>query len=344
MANLETRYLGLTLKNPLIVGSSGLTNSIENICKIEENGAGAVVLKSIFEEQIRHETNAYINSDSTSLSAINKGFQDVLQSRRYDYSEALDYMTDFSKEHTLNGYLKFISDVKKSVKIPVIASVNCVFTYDWYSFAKRIQDAGADALELNIYVLPSDPKKTGIENEVVYLNVINAIKQYISIPISIKISYYFSGLSNKLIELSNSGIAGMVLFNRPYTPDIDIDIFEITSGNIHSSSSEYAHSLRWIAILAGRVGCDISAATGVHNHESFIKQLLAGANTVQIATALYKHGFEHIKTILTGLENWMDKHNFRNIEDFRGKMAQVKLKNPADYERVQFMKLYSGIE
>ena len=344
MVNLTTHYLGLTLKNPLIVGSSGLTNSIENICKLEESGAGAVVLKSIFEEQIRHETSTFMDSGSTSLSAMNKGFQDVLKSRRYDYSEALGYMTDFSKEHTLNGYLKFITDVKKAVKIPVIASVNCVFTYDWYSFAKRIQDAGADAIELNIYVLPSDPKKTGAENEEVYLNVINAIKQYVSIPVSIKISYYFSGLSNKLIELSKSGVAGMVLFNRPYTPDIDIDTFEITSGNIHSTSSEYAHTLRWIAILAGRVGCDISAATGVHDHVSFIKQLLAGANTVQIASVLYKHGFEHIKTMLTGLENWMDKHNFKNIEDFRGKMSQVKIENPADYERVQFMKLYSNIE
>jgi len=135
----------------------------------------------------------------------------------------------------------------------------------------------------------------------------------------------------------------MVLFNRPYTPDIDIDNFEITSGNIHSSSSEYAHTLRWVAILAGRVGCDISAATGVHNHESLIKQILAGANTVQVASVLYEKGFHHINTIISGLEGWMDKHNFKNIDDFRGKMSQVKLKNPADYERVQFMKLYSQI-
>jgi len=159
MANLATRYMGLNLKNPLIVGSSGLTNSVESICKLEENQAGAIVLKSIFEEQIRHEADAFMNSGSTTLSAMNKGFQDIMQSRSYDYSEALEYMTDFAKEHTLNAYLKFISDVKKAVKIPVIASVNCVFTYDWYSFAKRIQDAGADAIELNIYILPSDPKK-----------------------------------------------------------------------------------------------------------------------------------------------------------------------------------------
>jgi len=344
MANLTTRYLGLTLKNPLIVGSSGLTNSIENICKIEENGAGAVVLKSIFEEQIRQETSSYIDSGNSSLSAMEKGFQDVLKSRSYDYSEAFEYMTNFAKEHTLNEYLKFIADVKKAVKIPVIASVNCVFTYDWYSFAKRMQDAGADAIELNIYVLPSDPKKTGAQNEEVYLNVINAVKKYVTIPVSIKMSYYFSGLSNKLVELSKSGIEGMVLFNRPYTPDIDINTFEITSGNTHSTAAEYAHTLRWIAILAGRVSCDISAATGVHDAESFIKQLLAGANTVQVASVLYKEGFGQIGKMLSGLENWMDRHNFKNIEDFRGKMSQVKLENPADYERVQFMKLYSKIE
>ena len=344
MANLATRYMGLTLKNPLIVGSSGLTNSVENIKKLEENQAGAIVLKSIFEEQIRHEANAFMNSGSSTLSAMNKGFENIMQSRSYDYSEAMDYITDFAKEHTLNEYLKLITDVKKAVKIPVIASVNCVFTYDWYSFARRIQDAGADAIELNIYVLPSDPTKTGVENEDVYFNIISAIKQYVSIPVSIKIGYYFSGLSNKLIELSKSGIAGMVLFNRPYTPDIDIDNFEITPGNIYSSSHEYAHSLRWIAILAGRVGCDISAATGVHDHESLIKMLLAGANTVQVASVLYKHGFEHLGQMISGLESWMDLHHFDSIDDFRGKMSQVNLKNPADYERVQFMKLYSNIE
>ena len=343
MANLETRYMGLTLKNPLIAGSSGLTNSVENFKKLEENQAGAIVLKSIFEEQIRHEANVFMNSGSSTLSAMNKGFQNIMQSRSYDYAEALDYITDFAKDHTLNEYLKIISDAKKAVKIPIIASINCVFTYDWYSFAKRIQDAGADAIELNIYVLPSDPKKTGAENEEVYSNVINAIKQYVSIPVSIKISYYFSGLAHKLIELSNSGIAGMVMFNRPYTPDIDIENFEITPGNIYSSSTEYAHTLRWVAILAGRLGCDISAATGVHDHESFIKQLLVGANTVQVASVLYEKGFGHINTMISGLESWMDKHNFKCIDDFRGKLSQVNLKNPADYERVQFMKLYSHI-
>ena len=343
MANLETRYMGLTLKNPLIAGSSGLINNVENIKKLEENQAGAIVLKSIFEEQIRHEANVFMASGSTSLSAMNKGFDNIMKSRSYDYAEAMDYITDFAKEHTLNEYLKLITDAKKAVKIPVIASVNCVFTYDWYSFAKKIQDAGADAIELNIYVLPSDPTKTGAENEDVYLNIINAIKPYVSIPVSIKISYYFSGLTNKLIELSKSGISGMVLFNRPYTPDIDIDNFEITPGNIYSSSHEYAHTLRWIAILAGRLGCDISAATGVHDHESLIKQLLAGANTVQVASVLYKHGFEHIRQMISGLENWMNLHHFNSIDDFRGKMSQVNLKNPADYERVQFMKLYSHI-
>jgi len=343
MADLTTKYLGLTLQNPVIIGSSGITNSVDNIIKMEENNAGAVVLKSIFEEQIMHETQKLIGINNDSMQPMMNGYKDIMQHRSYDYAEAFEYLSNFAKEHTLNDYLRFISEIKKVVKIPIIASINCAFTYDWHFFAKRIQEAGADAIELNIYVLPSDPKKTGKENEDVYLNIIQDVRQYVTIPVSIKISYYFSGLSNKLIELSKSGIAGMVLFNRPYSPDINIEEFKITADQIYSNPSEFTHTLRWVAILAGRLNCDIAAATGIHNDETVIKQLLAGANAVQITSAVYANGIQYINSIISGLENWMNKHNFKTIDDFRGKMSQAKLENPAAYERVQFMKLYSNI-
>lgn len=343
MKDLSVSYLGLKLKNPVIVGSCGFTNSVDDIVKLEQNNAAAVVLKSVFEEQIHHESELFIKSGDAKMAPMTKGFDELMKKRSYDYGEAQEYISNFAREHTLNKYLQLITDVKKAVSIPVIASVNCVFTYDWHSFAKRIQDAGADALELNIYILPSDPLRTGTENEEIYLNVINEVKKYVSIPITLKMSYYLSGLSSKLIELSGSGLAGMVLFNRPYSPDIDIDNFTITTGNIYSSPTEYVHTLRWVAILAGRLKCDIAAGTGIHDSDSAIKLLLAGANALQITSAIYSNGLSQINAIVSGIGKWMEKHGFESVEDFRGKMSQVNIEHPAAYERVQFMKLYSKI-
>ena len=345
MLNLTTRYMGLELKNPLIIGSCGLTNSIENLKQIEAKGAGAVVLKSIFEEQIRHESDQLMNQkDSELMKPMHKGFEDIMDKRSYDYSEALQYISNFAREHTMKEYLGFISEAKKALSIPVIASINCVFAYDWQFFAKKIQDAGADAIELNIFVLPSDLNRSGDENEKIYYEIVERVKKFVTIPVALKISYYFSSVAKSVIELSNSGIDGLVLFNRPISPDIDIEKFQVTSANIYSSASEYSQTLRWVAILSGRLGCDLAAATGIHNHEAMIKQLLAGANVVQMTSALYKNGFDVIKNTLDGLMDWMESHEFKTIDDFRGKMSQSKQENPAVYERVQFMRLYSQIE
>ena len=344
MIDLSVKYMGLNLKNPIIVGSSGLTNSIENLKEIEKAGAGAVVLKSIFEEQILIESNNFANSSDEKMDPIKKGFNDIMNKRSYDYLEALDYLTNFAKEHTLNEYLHFIENAKKSISIPVIASINCVSPYDWHFFAKRIQDAGADAIELNIYLLPSNPQHSGIENENIYFEVAKEVQKYVSIPVSLKISYYFSGLAQKVIELSNSGVKGLVLFNRPYNPDIDINTLDITSANIYSSQTEYSHTLRWIAILANKTGCDLVASTGIHDYTSVIKQILAGATAVQMTSVFYKKGFEVISESLKEIENWMTEHKFNSINDFKGKLSQANIENPADYERVQFMKMYSQIE
>ena len=344
MSDLSVKYMGLALKNPIIVGSSGLTNSIENLIEIEKADAGAVVIKSIFEEQILIESDKFLNSTNEKLEPMKKGFNDIMDKRNYDYLEALDYINNFAKENTLDKYLQFIVNAKKSISIPIIASINCVSPYDWHYFAKRIQNAGADAIELNIYLLPSNPLQEGSENEKVYFEIAKEVQKYITIPVSLKISYYFSGLAQKVIELSKTGIKGLVLFNRPYSPDIDINTLEISSTNIYSSQTEYSQTLRWIAILAGRTDCDIVASTGIHDYTSVIKQILAGATAVQMASVFYKKGFGIITETLKGLEDWMKEHKFNSINDFRGKLSQINIEHPAAFERVQFMKLYSKIE
>ncbi len=342
--DITTKYMGLNLKNPIIIGSSGLSGNINNIKKIADTNAGAVVLKSIFEEQIRLEAEQKLTmKDDEKLKPLLEGYEEMLNNRPYDYAEALDYISNFAKEDTLSEYLKFISLTKKTLNIPVIASINCTTAYEWHYFARRMEEAGADALELNVYILPSDLKNTTEKIEKVYTDIVEAVRKHVKIPFSLKIGYYFTNLANKVVELSNSGVNALVLFNRPYSPDIDIDTFEVTSGNIYSSAYEYAQSLRWIGILSGRVGCDLSAATGVNSYQTMIKLLLAGANSVQVTSAFYKYGFTIIDEMVEGLEKWMKAHNFNSINDFRGKMSQANIENPADYERVQFMKLYSKI-
>jgi len=320
--------MGLKLKNPIIVGSSGLTNSVENVKEIAKEGAGAVVLKSLFEEQINQAAS----------HTFDQG-----EFNNY-YPEAQDYIQNYSTENDVTTYLSLIKDCKSSVDIPIIASINCMSSSEWVSFAKKIEDAGADALELNIFVLPSDPNKSGSDNEKVYFDIIEKVKEIVSIPIALKLSYYFSGLAKTIEMLSWTGIKSLVLFNRFFSPDIDIDKMEIKSSNVFSSPAEIVTSLRWVAMLSDNVKCDIAASTGVHNGESVIKQLLVGAKVVQIASVLYKKGFKEIPIMLKDIDNWMTENSFDEIDDFRGRMSLKKSHNPAAYERVQFMKYFSGIE
>jgi dihydroorotate dehydrogenase (fumarate) len=347
MVDLSCKYLGLSLKNPLIVGSSGLTSSLENLNAIARAGAGAVVLKSVFEEQIKFESEKYLQSDDPEMKAWQEAFQGIVSKSEYYYDEAYEYLTNYARDHSLNQYLILIAEAKKSISIPVIASINCSTQYDWLYFAKRIQDAGADAIELNVYLLPSDFEKTGVENEKVYFDIIQEVKKYITIPVSLKIGYYFSSLAQTALKLSETGIAGLTLFNRPYNPDIDIDNLQVSSSNMFSNDSEYSHSLRWVALLAGKLKCDIAASTGVHNYETIIKQLLAGADAVQMVSLFYKQPlphFESIPRILRSIEEWMRQHNFNDIQSFKGLLSKTKVHNPASYERVQFLRLFSSIE
>ncbi len=328
MVNLETSYMGLTLKNPLIVGSSGLTNSVENIIEIARNGAGAVVLKSLFEEQIKH-------------AASNTIMQNELGNA---YPEAEDYIRNYTRENDVDNYLKLIESSKKEVDIPILASINCLTNTEWMAFARQIEEAGADGLELNIFVMPSDPDIEGKENEAVYFDIARKIVEEVKIPVSLKISYYFSSLANTVMKLSWTGVKGIVLFNRFFSPDIDVENLEVKASHVFSTPSDIAISLRWIAMLSHHVNCDLAASTGVHDGNGLIKELLAGAKAVQIASVLYKKGFGEIEHMLNTLENWMERKNYSKLNDFIGKMSIAEAKNPASYERVQFMKHFSGIE
>lgn len=328
MANLNTKYLGLSLPSPIIVSSSGLTKNIDNIIKSEQFGAGAVVLKSLFEEQIRYESNKTI-AKSENI---------------YIYPEAEDYIKNYVKHHNLEEYLKLIKDSKKAVKIPIIASINCISAHEWTEFAKKIEEAGADALELNIFILPCDTELSGANVEDIYFDIVEEVKKHISIPIALKISHYFSSFAKFTQKLSWTGIKGLVFFNRFFSLDIDSKNEKIIPAHIYSSPEELALPLRWIAIMANKVNCDIAASTGIHDSDGIVKSLLAGAKATQICSVLYKNGLETIKQLNTGLENWMKEHKYNSIDEFRGKLAQQKTENAAVYSRVQFMKHHAGIE
>jgi len=326
MVDLSTQYLGLKLKNPLIAGSSGLSATAKGVRDFEENGAAAVVLKSIFEEEIMFEYEDILREAS----------QEGVNMDQFDYY-------DFElKSGKIEKYTRLIEECKNSVSIPVIASINCVYSHEWTSFAKQLEEAGADALELNMFFLPSEFDRTTEEKERAYFQIIEKVQKEVSIPIALKISYYFSNLGPMIQNLSKTGIAGLVLFNRFYSPDFDIDKLEVVSSNVFSNPSDLAISLRWIGIMAQRVSCDLAASTGVHDGAALIKQILAGANAVQVVSAFYQHGKGHIATLLGALEEWMVKKGFNSLADFRGKLSQAESSNPAAYERVQFMKYFGG--
>ncbi|NPA67367.1 MAG: dihydroorotate dehydrogenase-like protein [Chlorobi bacterium] len=326
MTDLTVRYLGLTLKNPIIAASSGYTGDIKHLKELEDNGAAAVVLKSVFEEEIINEFSEHLNADDE--------FQSNL--------EFLDYYDYELKEGALEEYVNLIKDAKKNLLIPVIASINCISAHEWTDFAAKIENAGADALELNIFLLPSDTHKTGVEIENTYFEIIKKVLNKVKIPVAVKMSPYFSNLSNMIQRLSETGISGLVLFNRSYTPDVDIDTMEVVSSSVLSKPDDYTLPLRWTALMSDSVKCPLSASTGIHNADSLIKLLLAGASVVQIASVIYVNGAGHINKMLTDLEDWMNRNNYFNIDRFRGKLSSKKIKNPAEFERVQFMKYFGN--
>ena len=326
MVDLKTMYMGLELKNPIIVGSSGLSGNLDSIKGLAKAGASAVVLKSLFEEQIMMEVNK------------NMGDYNPI----HGHTEMYDYQKYFEKQHILEKYLQLIKDAKQAVDIPIIASINCMSSAEWTKFAKDIEHAGADALELNIFLLPSDPKMEGKDNEKVYFDIIKKVTSDISIPISIKISHYFDNLANTLQRFSKTNIKGMVLFNRFYNTDIDIEKEELIGGNFYSTPDDMSNTLRWIGIMNGLVDCDLCATNGIHSGKDAIKFLLAGASSVQMVSSIYINSVEIIEKSLHEIQEWMEKHNYESIDQFRGKLSKSNEMNTAIYERVQFMKYFGS--
>jgi dihydroorotate dehydrogenase (fumarate) len=308
MADLLTKFAGLELRNPLIVSSSGLTDSVEKIKKLEEAGAGAVVLKSLFEEQILHEAG---------MLAEQSNYPDT--------------------------YLKLIEGAVRESNIPVIASINCISDSEWFDFALKIEEAGAHALELNVYFLPAGRETGGKNYERLYLDIAENVRKRLSIPVIMKLGQNFTNLVNLVDLLYHRGIDAVVLFNRFYSPDINIRELRMTASEVFSSPTDLRYSLRWVAIVSALVEqVDIAASTGVHDGQAMIKQLLAGAAAVQVCSAIYKNGPEHITEMLEELNSWMEGKKYGNPSEFRGLMNYKNIRDPEIYERSQFMKYFSS--
>ncbi|TEU00996.1 MAG: dihydroorotate dehydrogenase-like protein [Candidatus Stahlbacteria bacterium] len=325
MVELSTKYMGMDLRNPLIVASSGLVNSLEGVEKCAESGAGAVVLKSLFEEQIEADTKELM--EHIWLNG---------------HTEAFDYVRGMGMSLGPSDYLKLIEDVKKKVTIPVIASLNCVSAKWWVDYAKQIENTGADALELNISVMPSDPNRVSEEIEKQYYDIVEGVRRHINIPIAVKIGPFFTSIARMARELYRRGVSALVLFNRFYQLDIDVDSIKLVGGNPLSSPKEMNLPLRWIALLSGRIECDFAASTGVHNGIDAIKMILAGAKAVQICSVLYQNGVEQIGRVQKEMEDWMKGHNFESLSDFRGILSQEESDKSELYERLQYIKALSG--
>jgi len=319
--NLSTQYLGLTLPNPVIVGSSGLTSNLKNVKKCAKNKAGAVVLKSLYEEQILADTDELVHQDEMYLW----------------YPEAFEYVNKLSKEDGIDQYLHLIKDCKKEVDIPIVASINCITPEDWPAFSRDLENAGADAIELNITIFPDSEELSCTEIGDRHIRIVRAVSKQVKIPVAAKISHYFSNLRMMGKRLYMAGAKGLVLFNRFYRPNIDIENLKMTSDDTFSGPEEITMSLRWIGLLSASLKADLSASTGVHDSGGIIKQLLAGAATVQICSAIYKNGFSYIRQILEELEIWMRKKGFDSIDDFRG-LINKDPHNSATWERIHFMK------
>ncbi len=326
MADLSTTYLGLKLKNPLMVSSSTLVQNLEGVRDAARAGAGAVVLRSLFEEIIRKETQP----DSEELWSAHP--------EEYDY-----VLSELEMQYGANAYLELITRAKKEVDIPIIASINCHTPRWWVHYAKQIEAAGADALELNLSLMPLSPKKTSLEIEEEFLAIVKAARETVKIPLAVKIGPYFTTLTRLANQMYGAGAQALVLFNRFYQFEIDVEKMEIVGANWYSSPNEMSLSLRWIAALYGQINCELVGNTGIHSGLAVVKQILAGAQAVEIASAIYLNGFETLQEMQSELSAWMDKHGYQTLDDFRGKLSLSQVKDPEMFERLQYIKALSGI-
>ncbi|MGL5684144.1 MAG: dihydroorotate dehydrogenase-like protein [Marinifilaceae bacterium] len=325
MANLETNFVGLKLKSPIIAGSCSLTADVEKLQEMERQGAGAVILKSIFEEQINANVDRQLSNEQ--------------------FPEGMEYLAHYVRANDVQCYLDLIKNAKSKLTIPVIASINCLHDGDWTEFAKQAQEAGADALELNMFILPLDEFTSSDDIEESYFRAVKQVKSQVSIPLIVKISPYFTNLSIFVDKLQACGASAVTLFNRFYEPDINIDSLTVGVGPVFSTANDIRASLRWTAILSSKEKMiQISSSTGVHSGEAAIKMLLAGAQTVQICSVMYQESLESISKINQFISEWMDKQMYQSVEEFRGKLSYKNVDSGLRYERAQFMKYFEREE
>lgn len=321
---LETTYLGLELATPLVASASPLGRTIEGLQRMEDAGAAAIVLPSLFEEQIEHDTYQV---------------HEVLEFGAESYAEASGgYLPEFDAYNTgPDRYLDLVRRSAEEIEIPVIASLNGASAGGWTDYARRIQDAGAPALELNVYFVAADVEETGAEVEARYLALVEQVRAAVTIPLAVKVGPYFSSMANMASRLADAGADGLVLFNRFYQPDIHLETLEVVPNVNLSTSSELRLPLRWIAILRGRVETSLAATTGVHRAEDVLKLLLAGADVTMMASALLRHGPELIRLLTQSVTDWLEEHEYESVEQMKGSMSQASVPDPAAFERANYM-------
>ena len=323
--DLSTTYLGIKLKNPLVAGAGPLSRDLDTLRHMEDAGISAAVLDSLFEEQIQHdegELDHYLTTGTES------------------FAEALSYFpaaSEFTKGP--EEYLEYIARAKAKVSIPIIASLNGVSAGGWMDYAKKMQEAGADAIELNIYYVPTDPTLPGAEIEKMCVEAVRTVKAAVTIPVAIKLSPFFSNMAYTAHQLSDAGADALVLFNRFYQPDIDLDTLEVVPNLVLSSPSEMRLPLRWIAILYGQIKPDLAGSSGIHRSDDVIKTLMAGASCVQVCSALIVHGVRRATEILKGVEGWMTEHEYESVSQMVGSLSQKNCAQPAAFERANYMKV-----
>lgn len=328
MADLSTKYLGMQLKNPLVVSPSPLCDDLDNIRRMEDAGAGAVVLHSLFEEQLTHESQA-----------LNENLMQGSES----YAESVTYFPDLGDyKMGPDAYLEHLRKAKAAVSIPIIGSLNGVSTGGWIKYAKNIEDAGADALELNDYFIPTDPDMTGVHVREMGEQLVRDVKANVSIPVAVKIGPYFSALAYVAKRLVEEGADGLVLFNRFYQPDFDLENLEVVSNLELSDSGELRKRLRWVAILYGRIAADLAITGGVHTPEDVVKSMMAGAKVAMMTSALLKYGIGHMAKVLRGLEEWMERNEYDSIQMMQGSMSLKSVGNPAAFERASYMRILTS--
>jgi dihydroorotate dehydrogenase (fumarate) len=325
MKDLRTTYMGLKLRSPIIVSACPLSEQVDNIVQMEDAGAGAVVLFSLFEEQLRREMAAY---------------ESVLQATSNTFAEALDYFPGLDDYHVGPGrYLEIIRQAKERVDIPIIASLNGTTDEGWIEYSREMEQAGADGIEINVFYIPAEIEVNSIDVEERYLDIVDRVKANVSIPVAIKLNPYFSAMGNMARRLTDAGADALVLFNRFYQPDFDIRELKVLSNLEYSNPNEIRLPLLWISVLYGKINASLAATTGVHSAVEVIKYLLAGADVAMTASSLYKHGIGHLAEMTKGLEDWMDMLDFKSVNQFKGVMSQQNIADPSAFERANYIRI-----